>query len=82
MRHVYPQLFTCGPSNAKMAIYGRTWQLCSEFGTQDLVDDAIGTQGLGSIWSWPGEIRTTQKNIGVSPNIVTAELGAIAIESE
>ena len=37
---------------------------------------------LGSIWSWAGEIRTTQKNIGVSPNIVTAELGVIAIESE
>ena len=37
---------------------------------------------LGSIWSWAGEIRTTQKNIGVSPNIVTAELGIIAIESE
>ncbi len=37
---------------------------------------------LGSVWSWAGEIRTTQKNIGVSPNIVTAELGVIAIESE
>jgi Fic-DOC domain mobile mystery protein B len=37
---------------------------------------------LGSIWSWAGEIRTTQKNIGVSPNIVPAELGVIAIESE
>ncbi|MCE2809167.1 MAG: mobile mystery protein B [Planctomycetaceae bacterium] len=37
---------------------------------------------LGSIWSWAGEIRTTQKNIGVSANIVTAELGVIAIESE
>ena len=37
---------------------------------------------LGSIWSWAGEIRTTQKNIGVGPNIVTAELGVIAIESE
>lgn len=37
---------------------------------------------LGSIWSWAGEIRTTQKNIGVSPNIVTAELGVISIESE
>ena len=37
---------------------------------------------LGSIWSWAGEIRTTQKNIGVSPEIVTAELGVISIESE
>ncbi len=37
---------------------------------------------LRSIWSWAGEIRTTQKNIGVSPNIVPAELGVIAIESE
>ena len=37
---------------------------------------------LRSIWSWAGEIRTTQKNIGVNPNIVTAELGVIAIESE
>ncbi|MCY2974549.1 MAG: Fic family protein [Planctomycetota bacterium] len=37
---------------------------------------------LGSIWSWAGEIRTTQKNIGVSPKIVSAELGVIAIESE
>lgn len=37
---------------------------------------------LGSIWSWAGEIRATQKNIGVSPNIVSAELGVIAIESE
>jgi fido (protein-threonine AMPylation protein) len=37
---------------------------------------------LGSIWSWAGEIRTTHKNIGVSPNIVPAELGVIAIESE
>lgn len=37
---------------------------------------------LGSIWSWAGKIRTTQKNIGVSPTIVTAELGVIAIEAE
>ena len=37
---------------------------------------------LGSIWSWAGEIRTTQKNIGVSPEIVSAELGVISIESE
>jgi len=37
---------------------------------------------LGSIWSWAGAIRTTRKNIGVSPSIVTAELGVIAIESE
>ena len=37
---------------------------------------------LGSIWSWAGDIRTTRKNIGVSPEIVTAELGVIAIESE
>jgi len=37
---------------------------------------------LGPIWSWAGQIRTTQKNIGVSPNIVTAELGVIAIEAE
>jgi fido (protein-threonine AMPylation protein) len=37
---------------------------------------------LGSIWSWAGEIGTTQKNIGVSPNIFAAELGVIAIESE
>jgi hypothetical protein len=36
---------------------------------------------LGSIWSWAGEIRTTQKNIGVGPKIVTAELGVLAIES-
>jgi Fic family protein len=33
-------------------------------------------------FSWAGEISTTQKNIGVSPNIVPAELGVIAIESE
>jgi Fic family protein len=37
---------------------------------------------LGSIWNWAGEIRTTRKNIGVSPEIATAELGVISIESE
>jgi len=37
---------------------------------------------LGSIWNWAGQIRTTQKNIGVNPAIVVAELGVIAIESE
>lgn len=37
---------------------------------------------LGSIWNWAGEIRTTRKNIGVSPEIVTAEIGVISIESE
>ena len=36
---------------------------------------------LGSIWSWAGEIRTTEKNIGVSPNIIAAELGVIAMEA-
>ncbi|MEO9589943.1 mobile mystery protein B [Rhodopirellula bahusiensis] len=37
---------------------------------------------LGSIWSWAGEIRATEKNIGVSPRIITAELGVIAMEAE
>ncbi|QEG40784.1 mobile mystery protein B [Roseimaritima ulvae] len=36
---------------------------------------------LGSIWSWAGEIRSTEKNIGVSPNIIAAELGVIAMEA-
>ena len=35
---------------------------------------------LGSIWSWAGEIRATEKNIGVSPKIIAAELGSIAME--
>ncbi|MCS7465148.1 mobile mystery protein B [Stieleria sp. ICT_E10.1] len=37
---------------------------------------------LGSIWSWAGEIRSTEKNIGVSPNIIAAELGVIAMEAD
>jgi len=42
----------------------------------------LSMEMLGSIWSWAGEIRTTRKNTGVSLEIVTAELGVIAIESE
>lgn len=37
---------------------------------------------LGSIWTWAGQIRTTHKNIGVSPSIIVAELGVIAMEAE
>jgi fido (protein-threonine AMPylation protein) len=37
---------------------------------------------LGSIWSWAGEIRATEKNIGASPNIIAAELGVIAMEAD
>lgn len=38
--------------------------------------------GLGSIWIWAGEIRRTEKNIGVSPSIIASELGAIAMEAD
>ncbi|MEQ1934547.1 MAG: hypothetical protein ABL962_11845 [Fimbriimonadaceae bacterium] len=34
------------------------------------------------IWSWARKIGTSQKNIGLSPNIVAAELGVIAVEIE
>jgi Fic-DOC domain mobile mystery protein B len=37
---------------------------------------------FGSIWSWAGEIRAAAKNIGVSPNIIAAELGVIAMEAD
>ncbi|WP_419194099.1 hypothetical protein [Novipirellula herctigrandis] len=37
---------------------------------------------LGSIWSWAGEIRSTEKNIPVSPNIIAAKLGVIAMQPD